>query len=132
MTRPPDHDIMPSIVALLLNLALLAERGASENPAMRAELFWILLPAHRAVLTLLAADSVEPEADLQASFTIDDTASESLLVVLAIRFRFIAMLIYASLNRARSSNAMALPQSLPLRHFERRHRDSAGIAADTS
>lgn len=140
MSRRFDHDIQTHIVALLLNLALLAEYAASERPSIRAEVFSILLPAHSAALTLLdsSADPIDPEMSRRATLAIDDKSSERLLTHIATSFRLIAMLVYAGLFSADRDQSVApascfsIAAMVSLAMTGACRRNLRGIAPDTS
>jgi len=83
-----DLDIMKRIVALLLSLALLAERASARSAVVRATMSWLLRRAGAAALALVV-DPAEAEAIRAAPFKSDPCE----LIRLAASLRAIAMLL---------------------------------------
>lgn len=108
----PDHDMLARIVALLLGLAVLAERAVSRPPAVRLTLLWILLPAHCVALRLLdiPADAADPHPSKQTPAPPEIGDGTGALFHLAAGFRATAaLLLHACLNDG-------VPASLGPRH----------------
>lgn len=138
MTRSPDHDILARIVALLLGLAMLAERAALRPLAVRLALLWILLPAHCVALRLLdiPADAADPHPSKQARPEIGDGTGA--LFHLAISFRATAaLLLHAWLNGGVPTlhtprHTPALSRRFPVGPAPRRFLGWMGMLHDTS
>lgn len=140
MTCPTklDQDMLARIAALLLALSLLAER-ATGHAAARLRVVSILLPAHRAALTMLDVD-----LDLRCSERVpvlshmDDRTCKSLLLQLSVSFRLIAaVLLHTCLNESRPSaralrHAIARPCPAPAGLASGRFLLGAGFVYDTS
>lgn len=133
------HDILPRIIALLLGLALIAERAASRPLFERLWLLRFLFRAQCAALTLIDVPQNSPlshtvQHTLECS---DDGDSIATLYHLAIVLRAIAaVLMHACLTEGtpracRANHAIALSLNLHA-HSERRLPNQIGLVHDTS
>jgi hypothetical protein len=98
------HDILPRTIALLLGLALFAERAALRPLAARLAMCQILLPGWRAALFLidLPEDPELSDSVLDALDCSQHRDSSAMLLHLAIVFRAIAaVLMHACLTGGR-------------------------------
>ena len=140
MTRSPDHDILARIVALLLGLAMLAERAASRPLAVRLATLWIVLPAQHAALTLLdvAADDADPRPSQPTPAPSETDDDIKTLLHLALSFRAIAaLLLHACLNDRlpashRPRHTIALSRTCPVGPSRLRILGWVGMVHDTS
>lgn len=140
MIRNPDHDIPARIVALLLGLAVLAERAALRPPAVRLNLLWILLPAHCVALRLLdiPADAADPHPSKQTPAPPEIGDGTGALFHLAISFRATAaLLLHAWLNGGVPTlhtprHATALSRTCPVGPARCRFPGWVGMVHDTS
>ncbi len=138
--REERHDILPRIIALLLSLAMIAERVARHPLALRLTLCDILLPAQFAALTLLDfPDDDGRSHTLQQTPNVPETGgSATTLIHLAMVFRAIAaVLMHACLTSgtprsAKPRYALALSLNLPARPVRRCLPNSLGFVHDTS
>lgn len=125
------HDVLARIVALLLGLAMLAERTASRPRAARLCALQILLPAQHAVLDLM--DMPADDDDLPSAM--DDAGA---LLHLAVIFRALAALVvHACLTEsvpARDAARYAFVRSIafPIRPARLRFLSWVGLVHDTS
>ena len=95
------HDILPRIIALLLSLAMIAERVARYPLARRLSLCDVLLPAHYAALTLIdfPDDDALPHTLQQTPNVSETGGSAATLIHLAMVFRAsAAVLMHACLT----------------------------------
>jgi len=105
MPGRPDahHDVLARIVALLLGLAMLAERAASRPSGVRLAVLHILMPARHAALALM--DLSAEGDDAPASLASHD---EGALLHLAIIFRAVAaFVLQMALNECASKPGTA-------------------------
>ena len=109
-----EQDLLAHIAALLLSLALLAER-ATGHAAARRFVLSVLLPAHRAALTMLdvATDDrdLPSPACVPALSGINDRTCQNLLAQLAVSFRLIAAVLLQACLTASRPRAMRHPRT---------------------
>ena len=134
------HDILPRIIALLLGLALLAERVARRPLALRLTICDILLPALFAALTLIdfPDDSRLSQTVQQTLDSSENGDSAAALIHLAMVLRAIAaVLMHECLTNGtprsdRANHAITLSLSLDSRPMRRRFMNGIGFVHDTS
>jgi hypothetical protein len=131
------HDILPRTIALLLGLALLAERAALRPLAAQLAMYQILLPGWRAALFLieLPEDPELSDSVLDALDCSQHRDSTAMLAHLALVFRAIAaVLTHACLTGGkmwRQTPHFAIMPSLSLSARRRLH-STIWPAPDTS
>jgi hypothetical protein len=139
MTGHCDHNILPRIIALLLSLAMLAERAASRPLAVRFYMCRLFLPAQYAALTLMdfpddgdLTQTLHEMPDLSVTGGGVDT-----LLHLALVFRAVAaVLMHACLTGGTPRSlmpryALALSVKRPAQPV-RRLPNRIGVVHDTS
>ncbi len=134
------HDILPRIIALLLSLAMLAERAASRPLAVRLRMCQVCLLAQYAALTLM---DFPDDGDLTQTLLETPDFSETgdsvgTLFHLAMVFRAVAaVLMHACLTSGTPRShtpryALVLSLKLPVRPVRRCFQNSIGFVHDTS
>jgi hypothetical protein len=131
------HDILPRTIALLLGLALFAERAALRPLAARLAMCQILLPGWHAALLLIdwPEDADKSQSVQNALDCSQHSDSSAMLLHLAIVFRAIAaVLMHACLTGGttrRQTQHFAIMLSLNFPACRRLHR-TIRPAPDTS
>ena len=120
-----DLNHIKRIAALLLALALLAERAAARPAAVRIFVHWLLLNAQFAALTLFV-EPAEIDAAREASPGIEPPAGPGDLIRMAVGLRALAMLLAAGCS-APSGGELPRRSAMP-----RQGRDGHGTWRETS
>ncbi len=140
MNRDCDNNILPRIIALLLSLAMLAERAAPRPPAVQLYMCHVFLPAQNAALTLIdfPDDGVLTQTLHETPDFLGSSGGAGTLLHIAMVFRAVAaVLMHACLagGTPRSHTpryALVLSLKLPARPVRRRFQNSIGFVHDTS